>query len=450
MQAKVITDKLKNFLLVFLIGFSVYQTAELWLRDSLSRNFLHTLLAEYSVSPSTNIKNFVLPSRIITSIGNNRFDVMYTGIPESQKRNLVDYAISIALNEGEYVATYHPIDFNRFLSYRSIIYEYRFNMPIDTFTEVLANNSDMVLGFNYLNSIIIVPSPNASNLIYFIFIDNENNTAYEFRVTRGSLHEALSREIQNSHRNLSSYQIYYVSSELMGFDFGTNIFLPRWRGQEYEHKKINIINNYYYETNPSLSTVGRNLYMFFENQAAVWANNRDDIFIYSDENIVVQYFQNGILEYINYRQGTTQGNLLSDFDVAKRFISRDTMIINEFFLAGFSEKEHERVFYFDYTINNFPIIFTEAFKKHMGITDLNHAIEVTVQNGIVTRYRKIAYSFEIYEDSLYKANIDLITVVDGISGESISNISFGYNIFKIDRASRNNLMHLEWVIDIKD
>lgn len=443
---QVITNNAKNLLLVFLVGFSIYQTAELWLRDSLSRNFFYVLLAQYNTGANANINNFVLPYRIVTSIGNNRFDIMYTGVSESNKRQLVDYAITVALNDGEYIATHETIDFNRVLSYRSIIYEYRFSMPTETFVRVLAEGTDMLASeFSYFNSVAVIPSPNASNLVYFIFMDTENNRAYEYQVIRSSLHDMLNREIQNSHRNLSAYQIYYVSSELMGLDFRTNIFLPRWRGQEYEYNMVRILNNHY-EIQPTVSAVGRNLYMFFENPAAVWSNIRDNIFIYSDENIVVQYFQNGVLEYINYRHGTTQGDLLSDFDVATRFLSSDTMVINETFLAGFTEAENKRVFYFDYVINNFPIIFTDRFKQDMGLTDLSHAIEITVQNGIVTRYRKIAYSFEVAQE-MQIINADLITVVDDIVGRNVSDISFGYNIFKIDRNSDSNFMTLEWIVN---
>ena len=443
----IITNGAKNFLLIFLVGFSIYQTGELWLRDSLSHNFFYTLFAQSDTEPNNHKSSFVLPYRIITSIGNNRFNIKFSGVSESPKRQLVDHAIASLLSGGEYVATHDGIDFSRFLSYRSIIYEYSFSMPTEPFVRVLGEGTSVLTHFEYFDSIVVVPSPSASNLVYFIFMDTKNDRAYEYKLAQSSLHDILNREIQAAHRNLSIYQIDYISSKLMGLNFRTNIFLPRWRNQEYEHNMVNIINNHY-DTQPLLPVIGRNLYMFFENPAAIWPNTRDNVFIYSDENIVVQYFQNGVLEYINYRQGTVQGDLLSDFDVARRFLSRDTMVTNEFFLAGFTEQEDMRVFYFDYVINNFPIVFTERFREDMGVPDLQHAIEITVQNGIVTRYRKIAYSFEMHSSATQIISTDLITVVDDVSGKNIRNINFGYNIFRRDSSTVNNLMSLEWFVDL--
>lgn len=439
----------KNILLLFLIVYSIYQTAELWLRDSPSRNFFYTLFSQYNTSLNAELQNFASPYRIITSIGGNRFEILYSNISDTHIRQLLDNAITLALMEGEFVTTHDTIDYNTFLGYRSFIYEYNFSMPTETFVSIFPEQSNILTEqFEYFNSIVIAPSPSTSNLLYFIFIDTYNDKAYEYRLVRSGLHDTINREIQNTHRILSSNQIYYVSSKLMGLNFNQNIFLPTWREQGYIYNSVNIYNNHY-EGKPLLPLVGRNLYMFFDNPASVWQDNRNGILTYSDENIVVQYFPDNTLEYINYRQGTTQGDLVSDFDTAIRFINRDTMVINEFYLSNYIEENNRRIFYFDYVINNLPIVLTKDFLHDISITDLEHAIEVTVENGIVTRYRKIAYSFELNQHETSMINTDLINIVNNIGNEEVLNIYFGYN--KLRNIEENNIgsVSIEWIIENK-
>lgn len=447
-----IKNKVKDLFLFFLILFSLFQTAELWLSESISRNSVFSFVNRYNFTPNSQLQGFMQPYRIVTSLGgigsNHRFKITYERLQESHKRQLIDYSITLFLSEGQYVATHDTIDYARYLSYRSFIYEYSFNVPTNLFVEVFSPNSNLLKDrFDYFNRVLIAPSSTSSSLVYFIFMDTYNNMAYEYKLVRSGLNDMLNRELQNQHRNWSQEEdIYYVSSKLLGgLNLNNNIFLPMWRGQQYKYNPVRVVNRHY-DTEPLIQVIGNNLSMFFDNPDSVWPNNRNGVFIFSDQNIVVQYHANNIVEYINYRQGTSQGDLLSDYKTAIRFISADTMVTNQFYLADFTQKNDKTIFYFNYIINNMPLIFTDEFKQDMGLNDISHAIEVTVERGVVSRYRKIAYTFEVDENITKTMDINLIDVVNRIAGLNVHNIRFGYNLSINHNIYEEHLLYLQWII----
>jgi hypothetical protein len=87
--------------------------------------------------------------------------------------------------------------------------------------------------------------------------------------------------------------------------------------------------------------------------------------------------------------------LLTDFSAALAFVKDDPLMNNEIFLRNYEERDgREHVFWFGFVIENWPLILTqEWFTGENCTSPLLAPIEVTVENGRVIRYRRIAYSF---------------------------------------------------------
>jgi len=406
----------KTIFLVFLISLSIYQIGELWLRDVLSRNFFYTVFADRSTGTATDY--FMTPSRMLINIGSLRFSTIYNPIGHEAK-NTADSVLSALFSSGEFVQTHEDIDYFALLSNRSIVYQYRFNMPSVVFADFFAADEGF-FSFLSFNSVVIIPSDVATNLIHVYFVDNY--IMHEFRLI-SPLHNTLNVQIQNANREAGT--LYYASSKLMGFTFEGNIFLPRWPGHT-------VLIQSMVESN-----IGeRNISDFFSTPSSVWADERDGMFVYSDENQVLRFNTNNTVEYVNYRRSSENSSLAMDFGAAKRFIGRDTTVVNDIFLARITDMGDVRVFYFDYTINNFPILLSRGVRENTG---LNHAIEVTVENGVVSRYRKIAYTFEVTPDFVVQRT-DALTLINSIGDYNVQDIFFGYIL------NSSGEVNLDWLV----
>jgi len=410
----------KNICLVFLTALSIYQISQLWLVESISHNFFYANL-NHIVEPHNDY--FKRPTRILTNLGElggNRFNVLY----ETLDSNILDILNNIfdeVLSNGELVSMHDTIEKNNLLQNSNIIWEYSFNVP--------ARILSVPIGLDYFDSVVFVPSTAASNLVYMFFVDNARDKAAQFNLVSLRNRDILNALIQASYREIADF--HYASSLIMGFDFDKNIFLPMWRGNTFSFYDVIMQNSFVDQPN-----IRANITSFFENPNAVWGSRRYGVYIFGDANQVVRYFDNDTLEFVSHRQGLSPLGLEADFDIAVSFINRDPLVVNDFYLTRFEEDYNKRVFYFDYIVENFPIILSESFKAKTG---LNHALEVTVENGIVTRYRKIAHNF-IVSDNVSEIRENAITLVNNMEDITPNDIRFGYVVTPAG-------VNLEWKVE---
>lgn len=376
-------EAFKSVFLLFLIIASLLQTWELWLSRNVGRNFF-TFAASAQINSYTDV--FLRPSQRLTWLSPNRFKMEH--VPSDSFGITL---ISEALSTGNY--TFTGSDFNQ----RSIIYKYNFPMP------AWALNAKIPM--EYFDTIMFIPSSQVTGRIYVHFLSGNYGPLFTF--TSGSYHDIINNFIQQT--NLLPGDMYYVSTDLMGFALEQNFFVPRRRGGNLTGNSVVKINNHYvYE--PNAIEIGESVSIFFPN--SFWPIVREDLLIFGDQNIVVRYFDN-MLEYINHNPRGNVGNLLSDFDIAMDFISGDVMVTNQTILSRFTPLETGTKFYFDYIINNLPVFHTET-----------HWIEITVEYGTVTRYGKITYSLETTTQTLY-IETDIIDLINS-AGLGVRGLSFGY------------------------
>ena len=135
---------------------------------------------------------------------------------------------------------------------------------------------------------------------------------------------------------------------------------------------------------------------FFTNPATINHEVVNEIYTFRNLNTVVRYLPWDVVEYTSFRTiGGAAPNFIADFSAAIAFVDRDPNVINEFFLAGYDVRGRENVFWFDYAINDFPLVLAQYWYSSPNCTrPFLHAIEVVVENGRVIRYRKIPFTFE--------------------------------------------------------
>ena len=109
----------------------------------------------------------------------------------------------------------------------------------------------------------------------------------------------------------------------------------------------------------------------------------------------MKYHPENILEYTNYETQDKSSNLLSDYETAIDFIKRDECVTNSLILKKYVENANQNDFYFDYVINNMPIEIDNETAKDIK---LNNFIYVSVKNGMVSKYKKIAFNFKMTDD----------------------------------------------------
>ena len=401
---------IKTVLLAFLIASALFQTQELWFRN-ISRGFFDILPLQAAQNNISYSEYFVAPTRMLTSLGNNRFVLQYN--PGSISH--LGYIFAYALDSEPVITNVTP----ELFSGRSIIYHYNFDMPAWAFFEHFGIENRLPL--EYFNKIIIVPQM-VTNLVHISFVGDR---VVNYTITT-SANVALNSHIQNAHRDYGAAPFYYASSSIMGFDFESNIFLPRWRGEAFEYNPIAISSMF----NDDLIEMGQKINFFFDNPAMVRSDNRNGVFTYGDFNVVVNYY-NGVLEYTNHRQGFSQGNLLTDFDRAMAFLTNDTNVVNYFFLQGFTTGDTYTIFYFDYIINNFPVMLAGAPQDHW--------LQIKVNQGYVTNYSKIAFALYQTQNTSYQQK-DIISLVDSVGLNIYPVFGYVYNF-------RSAFAHIDWVIE---
>jgi hypothetical protein len=167
---------------------------------------------------------------------------------------------------------------------------------------------------------------------------------------------------------------------------------------------------------------------FFDNPSAVW-DSSGEVISFSDENGVVRYLNNHVIEFVNYRTEAAPAvtTVMDDYVTAVKFIKdRDRLMENGIYFAGFEDDGEYRYLHFDYYAGEFPVMFTQSLLSDMG--DLKHGITFTFRNGVLVNYKRLAYSFGINETLIERTAADYLAIMDAneVMAEDIERIAFAY------------------------
>lgn len=445
-------SKIQSAVIFILVILTFIQTGELWFGDASNRNFFYSFFnSGSSYASSENLFQLSKPYRIINSKGNGKFFIKYTGIDESEQKKAMDDVMIKLFKEGEFVKS-TAIDWQEVLD-KSIIFEYKCQMPADAFTASYKQKSSLLHArFKEFNTIFIISGNDKFEPARVLFFGDAANVCYEYKIPKSDLNNQIITAKENF--SVLDNKIYYIASKPFSNLFSNNAFMATWEAERLEYSKIEKINPYSESGGVLLSTVEKKVDVFFDNPPKAQPSPKG-VFAFSDENTVVKYYPTGVLECFNYKAADEKINstFTSAYNKAIEFIKRDTTITDEdeYYLAEYAKGDDGNwIFSFDFTINDFPIYISETISAEPR---LKHAIEVTVSHDFVVKYMRYAYSYKIHEKAKsiatkdYNAALNQDALVNGDQDEdgndTIKSIDIGY------RADSSDNVNLFWYIGHK-
>ena len=411
----------RNLIIIVLSAVLIFQTGRLWYDGLPSGSFFTAQQKEEPLNLALAQTMLAKPFRIVTNFGNNRFAVDYCDTFTVEQQTAIDGVIKEMLRNPEFVGI-SEINWNELLKDKSLIYEYKFNMPSDVFAMCMDVSATYFTSrISEFNSIYLIPGDDSGTTRIF-FLTGGN--AAEFRLT-GSKTQVLLREIGERAKTLGS--AYYVSSKLENRSmFSGNCFLPSWSSVVYTYNHVNQTNPYSSDGSVLLNSVEKKIDVFFDNPAVKWISSPNGVFIFSDQYTFVKYYDDGLLEVNNSRVAEkNQDTLLTAYAAALSVTGQDDTLTNSFYLADYSLKDGTYTLCFDITVNNMPLFLSDKTSEKIA---LDHMFEVSVSNGAVLKYRRYVARFEVDKTST-------------------SDITFGYaNVLMFDPMING----MDWIIDSFD
>jgi len=382
----------KSLVIVFLGVLMVYQTGVLWFGNIAGRNFLLDFFA--AESAIEGIEGLVVPKRIVVDVGGAVFLVHYNGIFDENYYTEFVMEMFEQLENADFVERHENFyTLSEFLN-RGIIFEYAIPMEIEWLAA--AAGIEMLVQIDEPIDKIIV---SADGMQVFLVTEEYN---YEFSM---DLDVAIFGE---------NFGERYFLAEPTG-DIRTDI-IP-WLGGVLQRERpfygVTVTNPY---ATPqgwvSLNFVQQQIAKFFSNPIAIRARGGDEVWIYMDTNAVLRYYYTHIIDFINYRQvDGTPSSFLRDYAVAVQFLEQDHLLTNRLYLANFQENESERIFYFNFILDNTTLPIPQGWPT---TEPLNYPITITTEHARIVRYRKIALNFHSNEQLTLNSHSDLQTFISNL------------------------------------
>lgn len=431
-------NRLTNFAIFVLVAAAVFQTGKLWLGNTESHNFFYSLYSSNGREINENDKSYdvIEPEKTVVGYGNRKFNILYDNGNASQIVPLSERVIEDVFRMGS-LDSVSKINWEEYIEGKAVIMKYSFSVSS---TEYLrgygVNNSEFLDNVKSINYIVIVPGSGSSETTSCYFIDNGTSEACLFTVDGQDSTTSLYNAIQNMQYSQTS-GMEYISTVQSGLNIFDSIYVPQWTEGEYGYSAVRPINPFKDDSGEiSIERLGECVNCFFDNYiSGEDASRVNDVYTFSNDNIVVKYYENGVLEYYNYDTGAPNGGqtLASAYTVSSNFVKRDSFIKNDIYLSGAETRTDGLVFYYDYAVDNIPVIFSEETANETG---MSHAVEVVVSNDRVKRYKRYVAELETDTDMTAAINVDMISAWDdaimNYSGTdevtSVSDMFIGYHL----------------------
>lgn len=437
----------KNLLIIFLIVLALYQTWQLWIVNITNRNFLSSyFLSMMNPVSSDGHGEFIKPYRIVSGSGDGRFYITYSGLSDSPARTYCENVTAAILKSGEFAAA-EPADYKRILARPVYVYEYPFPMPADIFARELGQKTNALTEHDLIafTAVAVQPPIPEDGTLRIFFISGE--TAFEFYLDENNRQEPSARYAHEIIPATEEGTVYYVSAALEDMNgVAPGLFIAQWDGA-LRYRPVTI-------TNPYVNSYGEKLLSFIQNRVEPFFDNpsamkpgagTDGVYTFSSVNTVVRYYKSDILEYANYRSldRNAASGLITDYAAALTFLQADT--VNEFYLADYRFDGDKTLLYFDYVINDLPLVMPEGWPS---ASESGHPLEVTVDHGVVVKYKKLVYHFHIDENASLRGSVDFNSMLDRLSisgdGAKINELLLGYRI------ENKNRLSIHWFYETTD
>ena len=444
-------SRILNITIIALVITAVLQTGKLWFNNNGSHNFFYTAFVNIGGDDKTySGERYILePKEIVAGYGNKKFYRFYASADKTGIYTMGNRAISEIVSKGDFVER-RSVDWNELLSPKCLIFKYSGSVNSNEFLSGFEKSFDAKTDF-YFDTIFIYPQMDYSSNVDISFIDTVNNQEFKYNVKKSRVSKELYDLIENSQNFDNS--ITYISTKQSGFNiFSDDIFVPQWPDNKLNYNIVKRVNPFEINGEFSLNSLENYIDEFFESGTLKWSEtDKTGSYLFSDDNTVVKYTNNGLIEYYNYEPVDKDVNqsFITAYSTAKSFMERDKELETDIYLLDWKENGDEIVFCFNYTVNNLPLIPSEIL---MGMTNMDCCLEISVKNNSVRKYRRIAYNYE-KDTKTAVANKEFIRALDETvmmryenSEESVitnvDDIKLGYYI-----SGRDNLK-LKWFTTI--
>jgi len=438
----------KNFIITFFVILAIYQTSGLWFEGFSNHNFFYSFFNSQKNSDDDALLYSL--DNIVVNQGSDKLICLKNGIYENDYKSIFDNAVKIIPENGSLLQNDH-FDWNNILSVRSVIYQYNCGIDSKSIADMFGFDEGLLPAFSEKIDTIVITS-------YTTTIPENLTVGFGNRVSGNAFFYSLEKDqyIYTVYDTIGSIDgnddIYFTSSVKNGLDlFKGNLFIPQWSGNSLEVYPLKTENPFMENDKFEQFKLERAVDVFFDNPVSKWTSFDNGVFTYSDENTVVKYYQNGIMEYYNYssEKNNYSDDFYSQYVSAVSLLKSDFNISNEYSLSGFSSDSEKTVFYFDYKLNNFSIYLGDDVKNALN---MNSAIEVTVSGGRVSKYRRFAKKFVIDDTHEISVKKTFLAAIDEVladiqsqnnqSSAVIDNMGLVYILDNDERGSLN------WIINI--
>ena len=438
-------SKWKTFIITFLVFLAIYQTTGLWF-ENFSTHSLFYLVKNENDKANMQKDTMYLTESILINTGNNKFIKKYNNISNADYKKVFDEAISLCLEKGDF-SYIQQFNINEILNNKSIIYTYDFTFKGEDMSKVFNFKGSHISKIKQFDTVIIMPILEEKYNIKTIFLCSKTLNAYELKISKDNLNQSITNII-NDFSNFEQKDFYYISSEESGISlFNSNQFLIKAKESVFTTNSIAATNPLEQDGGILLSESEKYVDIFFDNPITKASSFINNTYTYNDENVIVKYYPNGVLEYVKYKGSTGADKQSSSYSLALQFLAKDTNIKNEYYLSNYKIEDNKIIFYFDYKINNLPIILS---KQKMEETNMESMIEITIEDNSVSKYRRIVYDFTI-DESLETIEKSFIEAIDSLilnidtKVEHIDEMKLCYSFNNIEEP-----IYIKWFISIKD
>ena len=371
--------KVKTVMITALALLAIYQVGTLWFVHITGRNIIPYFSAFFDPATPAGYAYITRPSRVIIGNGDGRFDIRY-----GKEITAANDALGDMLRRGAFSRqTDAESALLAALQGPVVLFEYDFPMRSEVFTLAFnRRNAAMLTNQNLFtfNAIAIA----SESVIFF-----SGERAWVYTKPAGGFMPYV--EIDSA--------LYFVNAAQAGYEgVGADVFLPRTE-RGWVHRPLFMFNPYANRSGEvQLDSVNARVAHFFDNPAVRNLRMVDNVITISAINTVVRYLPGNILEYNCFRpiRRGSPPDFITDFSAALAFVNADPNVSNEFYLVGYEQRGRTFVFWFNFVVGGaaggFPLLIPEG-GWGSAVDPLPAPIEVVVDHGRVSRYRKVVYNF---------------------------------------------------------
>jgi hypothetical protein len=364
-------SKIKTTLILTLAVLAVYQTWQLWFVHITNRSVITYITALFNPTVPDGLVELTRPMRVVYGNGCGQFDMRYgvrvdaaeDAFVEIMRRGVFGGVREAALVREE------------ILSGPVVFYEYAFPLRADVFEQTFGRRGNTFLydhGLVFFEAAAVT----AEGAVFFY-----GGEAWVFSAAADAI-------------QLPDFTVYST----LYFVHEGGQFLPRTR-QGWWHRPVAMENPYANRSGlVQLESVNAQVSHFFTNPAVRNPRMEDNVITISAPNTVVRFLPYNILEFNYFQPIRRRGapDFVANFSAALAFLQQDPHMVNRFYLAGHETRGRTHVFWFNYIIggenNGFPL-HVPAGGWGSSHEPLPYPLEVVVDYGRVTRYRRLAYTF---------------------------------------------------------